>query len=151
MISFFKKYKSLKKKNFKQLLKTVLTGNATSHKLAMGLAVGVFFSILPTFGVGMIISLLLAWYKKWNVISTYFGTLITNPFNATFIYFFDYKLGNWIINGNQTGFLTVSWQSLKDIALELYLGGFILACFCSIVLYFLLYGIAEKYKQNRAK
>ena len=91
MASLYPTYKKLKKKvkkkKFKQIVRIVITGNSTPNRIALGAAIGVFLSVIPTFGIGMVVALLIAWRLRLNLLATYFGTLVVNPLNSSFVYF----------------------------------------------------------------
>ena len=143
-MSFPTKHKTM---SFNDVLKNFITLHATPHKIAMGLAVGIFFSVLPTFGWGILVSLLLAWYKKWNIIATYLGTLFIFPLSD--FYFSEYQLGNWLIGQHQAGSLMITSENVKYVAFEVYLGGIIVAVISSVFIYFMVYPILAKYNKRK--
>jgi len=144
---FRKRVKKARKRSFKKSIKKILTSNATSHQIGLGAATGAFFSIIPTFGIGMIIALFIAWKKKLNFLATFLGTLIVNPINGPFVYLLDYQIGSLILgNSNSVNEITIS--TIRDIAAQVYLGGFILAAAGAIVTYFIAYLIVFTFRRN---
>jgi len=63
--------------------------------------------------------------------------------------FMDYKIGSFLIGNNQPVNLPITFQDIKFIAKQAYLGGFVLATIASILLYFLLYRIVLSYRKMK--
>jgi len=72
--------------------------NDSPHKVAWGLAVGVFLGISPTFGLGIIIALALAILFKFNKAAAILGSFIMNPFTAPFFWTASSVLGAFLAN-----------------------------------------------------
>ncbi len=126
-------------KRVKILFKKILTTNDSPHKLAMGFAIGVFWGIMPTFGIAIIFSLPTAVLLKANKVTTILGTFVSNPFTTPFFYAFSYKMGSFILDLNPLPF---SWDIFKienilSISKSLLVGSVISA----IVTAFISYGI----------
>jgi uncharacterized protein (DUF2062 family) len=64
--------------------------------VALGVALGLFIGLSPTFGVQIFLSCVLAYLFRVNLPFALLGTLITNPFTAAPIYTFELKLGLWL-------------------------------------------------------
>tara|TARA_Y100000310_G_C20656728_1_gene802358 strand:- start:1186 stop:1413 length:228 start_codon:yes stop_codon:yes gene_type:complete len=68
MKTLIKKYKHLKnyfkKHTLKDIILLIFTSNTSPHQIAQGVAIGAFFSIIPTFSIGMFLSLFIAWKKS---------------------------------------------------------------------------------------
>ncbi|MBR9690988.1 DUF2062 domain-containing protein, partial [Candidatus Woesearchaeota archaeon] len=94
----YRKLKRLfKKHKFKEIFVIIAKSNKTPRQIAMGAAIGIFLSIIPTFGFGMLAALVIAWFWNFNIVATYLGSLIVNPLNASFVYYINYKIGSAII------------------------------------------------------
>lgn len=65
----------------------------TPHRVALGLAIGVFSGALPCMGVQTIIALPFAFLFNANKISTMIGVWWTNPVTGIPVYYFAYILG----------------------------------------------------------
>ncbi|MAG60622.1 hypothetical protein CL619_02430 [archaeon] len=153
----FKERFALVKLQFKQegllksLKKTVIYSHSTPHDIAAGFATGFMFSFFPSFGGGMIISLLIAWKREWNLLSTYLGTLFVNPFTASFWYLFEYRVGEKII-GNGIGLVeNITNMNLLPVAKQVFLGAFFLAIIFGPIVYFLFYGLSYKYRELKRR
>lgn len=149
-MGLIKKYKDLKKKykknKIKKILKEIVTSNSSPHQIALGAALGVFLSVIPTFLIGMFVALFLAWRFNLNLLSTYLGTLIVNPYTGSFIYLLDYQIGAWLIGGSSLQ-LPITIQTIGSIARQAYLGGLILSAVVSTLTYLIVYLIAYTWKK----
>jgi uncharacterized protein len=136
---------------FKCFKETVILSHHEPHEIAAGFAVGMALSFFPTFGLSMILSIFLAWRRKWNFLSTYLGTWVMNPFSASFWYFIEYQIGEGVA-GNGVGLINnISHLNILSVAKQIYIGAFILALFLGPIVYFLLYGISAKYRELKRK
>ena len=144
--------KQFKKKGFFQSVKDILiVSYHQPHDIAAGFAFGMMLSFFPSFGLGMILSLFFAWNRKWNLLSTYLGTMLMNPFTASFWYFLEYRIGKLIV-GNRVGFVeNMNHFDIFAVANQIYIGAFILAMFAGPLAYFLSYGVSAKYQELKKK
>ena len=86
----------------------------TPHKIALGLACGIFISFLPIFGLHFFLAAILAHIIKGNVLASLIGTFFGNPITFPFIATFSVNVGQRLLN-----------QRLSDS--EKLIDGFILA------------------------
>jgi uncharacterized protein (DUF2062 family) len=142
----------LKSKGFlKSVKETVVLCHHEPHEIAAGFTIGMMLSFFPSFGLGMILSLFLAWKREWNFLSTYLGTTLMNPFTASFWYFLEYRIGKLIV-GNGVGFVeNMSHWDILPVAKQVYSGAFVLSLVLGPIMYFLLYGVSSKYRELKAK
>jgi uncharacterized protein len=153
-IKFNQVKKKIRKQGLKKALIGILTSRSDPHHIAMGAATGVFFSVLPTFGIGMIIALLIAWKFRMNMIATYLGTLLTNPFTASVVYVVNYSLGSLITGAAilpVEGILPLSIEKFSQAALQLYIGGLMIAILASALCYGLVYHTVSFYQKTKKK
>lgn len=61
--------------------------------IGRGMALGLFIGFTPTFGVQMVLALLLALLLRQNKIAAVIGVWVTNPVTAPFIYGIEYQVG----------------------------------------------------------
>lgn len=159
MVSFTKAkehmHKHWQKHTFKRILQK-LAEHKSPHEVALGAGIGLFFSIIPLPFIGMLIALLIAWKRRLNLVATYLGTAIVNPFTVYFFYYLNYKVGAFFLGesikitfGNINELLNphIIW----DILGQLFLGGVILAFVMSIILYSLVYVGIIRYKELKHK
>ncbi len=134
-----------KTKNF---IKKILRTEDSPKKIALGLAIGVFWGIIPTVGFAILFSLPTAFLLKGNKLAAILGTFVVNPFTTPFIYAFEYKLGQLIL---KTAPLPLSWdifnlENLLSISKSLLVGSIFLAIGLTLITYFLTLQIMLKYR-----
>lgn len=150
MKKLFKLYKKLKntfkKHKIKEILLMIIKSNSSPNQIAIGAAIGAFFSIIPTFSLGMFLALFIAWKKKLNLLSTYLGSVIVNPLNSSVVYFINYQVGSFLIGNDLPVTLPITIQNIREIAAQVYIGGIAISSILSISLYFTILFIANKIK-----
>jgi hypothetical protein len=70
------------------------------YALAAGFACGAAISFTPFVGLHFIISAIVAWIIRANVVSALIGTAVGNPWTFPFIWVWIYNLGSWMGVGN---------------------------------------------------
>ena len=151
----------------------------TPHKISMGLAIGVFSSFTPFFGLHFVVAGLLGYLLKGNIIAAVFGTFFGNPITWPFIASFSVNLGQIILGQKVTSFeaffenfvvaAEASWQGMKtifgygesdwelvysfikELFLPYFIGGFVLGLATAVVSYFVFRPIIYAYKVARNK
>jgi len=136
-----KLHEDYKKKKLKKTIIDLLIKNKSPHKLAIGFSVGIFLSIIPSFSLGMWISLFLALKLKWNIVSTYLGTLIVNPLNSILMYSINYSVGTFVL-----GITPFEKMGFSNIILPIYVGGLLIAIVVSVSSYFIITTIARRFQ-----
>jgi len=134
----------IKKKSYwrklKVLLKKAILANDSPEKIARGFAIGVFWGVLPTFGLAILFSLPMAVLFRANRITAILGTFISNPLTSPLFMLWGTYLGNFIL---RTTPLTFSWkildlEHLLRISKSLFLGTLVLASSIAVFSYGLL-------------
>lgn len=99
----------------------------TPHRIALGLAIGVFVSFTPFFGVHVAAAAAFAWALRANVVASLIGTLAGNPVTIPLIAPIALGLGRKILGYGVTGrdpsriqdafgqFLSGLWESLLSL------------------------------------
>ena len=151
----------------------------TPHKIAIGLAIGVFCSFTPFFGLHIFLAALLAYLCKGNIVAALLGTFFGNPITWPFIAAFSVKLGQIIlgqpthnfetsleqifeaINAFTRGLISLfgygksDWILVYDFIKELFfpyfIGGFVLGLFTALISYFIFRPIIYAYKVAKEK
>lgn len=72
----------------------------TSHRIALGIAAGVFISFTPLFGLHFITAAALAYVIRANVFASLIGTFLGNPVTFPFIGAFCLNIGRWMLGIN---------------------------------------------------
>lgn len=70
------------------------------HRIARGMAAGVFITFTPLFGAHIPLAALIAWSLRGNVIAGMLGTLFGNPLTFPFIAALCLSTGHWILGAN---------------------------------------------------
>jgi len=133
-----------------------LQGNP--YKLARGFAVAVFAGCFPLFGLQMILAILLAVVWRGNKFAAVTGTWISNPFTYVPIFWFNFKLGKFILHSggdetaiNQIEFNWDSWQNLAGAGLEILTTLFVGSFLVGIIVGILTYSLSLKMLKSRKK
>jgi uncharacterized protein (DUF2062 family) len=99
----------------------------TPHRIAVGLACGVFASFTPFFGLHFIVAALLAKLLRGNLLASVIGTFAGNPLTFPFIASLSLSFGRRILGYGATGrdfsrvtdafrqFFVGLWQSLASL------------------------------------
>lgn len=138
-------------KRVKTSFKKIVTANDSPHKLAMGFAIGVFWGIMPTFGIALLLSLPTAVLLRANKLTAILGTLVSNPFTTIFFVPFNIKIGSFILKLPPPPF---SWDILKienisNIGKSLLTGSTISAIVMAFTSYGLILAVTLLIKRNR--
>ena len=70
----------------------------SSYTIAGGFACGAAISFTPFVGLHFIISAILAWIIRANILASALGTAVGNPWTFPFIWTWLYQTGTWIIS-----------------------------------------------------
>ena len=92
--------KLIKNLNYKKILSLFLKQDGTPLFNAKGVAVGVFCGCFPFFGFQTLLGLFLARVAKGNLFLAAIGTWISNPFTYIPLYFFNYKVGSFLLKNS---------------------------------------------------
>jgi uncharacterized protein (DUF2062 family) len=74
----------------------------TPYSIAAGLAYGSAISFTPFIGFHILLSALLSWVARANILAAAIGTLVGNPWTFPFIWVWIYTSGTWLLGG-ETG------------------------------------------------
>ncbi len=67
-----------------------------AHKIARGIAAGVFTCFTPFFGLHFLVAAVIAWAIRGNVMAALLATFVGNPITFPFIAAISMELGTWI-------------------------------------------------------
>lgn len=90
------------------------------YSIAAGFACGAAASFTPFIGFHFILAGLLAWLIRANILASAIGTVIGNPWTFPFIWFWTFKVGNWVL-GSPDGMPPP--QLSVDMILDVFSGG----------------------------
>lgn len=127
---------------------------AHPHKVALGLALGVFVGFLPIVPFQIVTAVSLAFLVKGNKLAAALGTWVSNPLNIPFLYYLFYLVGKFFWPGEVAYSLTSfeMKEILKagwDVFGMMCLGGAILGLPAAILTYFIFVKVLKKYNQKR--
>ena len=140
--------KLIKNIKYKKILSLFLKQDGTPLFNAKGVAVGVFCGCFPFFGFQTLLGLFLARVAKGNLFLAAFGTWISNPFTYVPLYFFNYKVGLFLLKNSpdiifdKNIIIEELWEQGSVFSFRLILGsalvGLLLAFISGIVVFLLL-------------
>ncbi len=140
--------KLIKNLNYKKILSLFLKQDGTPFFNAKGIAIGIFCGCFPLFGFQTLLGLFLARVAKGNLLLAAIGTWISNPFTYVPLYFFNYKVGSFLLKNSpdiifDKNNLTIGklWEQGGVFSLRLILGsslvGLLLAFIFGTIFFFL--------------
>lgn len=109
----------------------------TPHEVAFSFSLGVFITMLPTLGTGLLVFLVLAFlFERLSKIALFASVLVFNPVVKWGVYGTSYSLGRYLL-GPVPGasFESVSLSMGYDVLIRLWLGNLILATAAAIIAY----------------
>ncbi|MBO8170404.1 MAG: DUF2062 domain-containing protein [Bacillaceae bacterium] len=125
-----------------------------AHQIALGITVGFIPGWFPTFGFGAIFSVILARLVGGSIVASLIsGTSVT--FVWPFLYYFNYKIGNLVLNKNRQDATVESvndvdsfsgFTSWRDIGLDFMIGAVINTIFFGLLMYTISYWLFKKYR-----
>ena len=90
-----------------------------AHKISRGIAVGVFASFTPFFGMHFVIAAILTWAIRGNIVAALLATFVGNPLTFPLIAAVSMELGSIILN-ERTLPLPMVLASFSDAANDLW-------------------------------
>ena len=137
------------KKKLSQFIDKIKNLDGDPHYIAMGMSIGVFIGITPTFPFHTALAVMLAYFLRASKAAAALGVWIGNPFTMPFLYFTSYKTGQ-LIFGTSLPFdikYTTFTELIKlgsDATLALMTGGALIGIPPAVAAYFITYHIAKK-------
>lgn len=124
----------------------------TTHKIAAGLAVGVAISFSPLVGLHFLQTAIICYLFRLNMLASFVGTAVGNPWTFPFIWWAGYTLGSYIFGlfGWQNGAavpdemtLNILWDIIKAQPMQIFLpwmlGGYLIGFIVWFPAYFAFY------------
>lgn len=134
----------------KDFIKKILRTKDSPKKIALGLAIGVFWGIAPTFGFAILFSLPTAFLFKGNRLAAILGTFANNPLTFPFVYASGIKIGQLILKTTPVP-LSLEFfkvESLLSVGKSLLVGSIFLAIGLATLTYFLALQIIIRYRAH---
>ena len=136
----------------KAKVSSLLNAETSAQNQAMGFALGTFISLLPTPGVNMALTLLLASWFRLHKATVLLSLAIWNVFVTAPFFALSYRLGNWLFPAPATVSATAQWQAQVISFVQGFLvGNLIIAGLVTAVSYTIVLGIIWllRNKQNK--
>ncbi|MHC4294178.1 MAG: DUF2062 domain-containing protein [Planctomycetota bacterium] len=147
----------------------VLHADDTPHRIALGVAVGIFITWTPTMGLQMALTAAMAWLLGANKLVGIPFVWISNPLTAAPLYGFNFKVGKMLLGSNyqtprfsEVFAVTGSswwealwncthafWIEMWKVFPPLWLGSVLLGLALGAITYFLVYRTVVAYRQLR--
>jgi uncharacterized protein len=128
-MSFFRKLKI-------SLLK-IYEARGSTHEIAFGSAIGAFWGVFPTFGLGTVFTLLLYKIFRFNLLAAISAAFISNPLTSPFFLMISYKVGGFFIETNIKFQFDNWYHNLSQIGYVLLIGSIIVSLVTSVIVYFI--------------
>lgn len=153
-------------------LKTILQVHETPHRIALAFALGVFMGNSPFLGLHYIGGIFLAWIFRLNKLVAFVGVSVNNPWTIVPISTFAVWLGAKILVikdvlppvdwSAMTASTVMAWMKslvtdsdnffnlildLMPLIKSFIVGSFIVCTLSSIASYFIILGVARRYKK----
>ena len=148
-------------KNF--FVHRVLHVDDTPHRIALGVAIGIFVTWTPTVGFQMALTVVLAWLLGANKLVGVPFVWISNPLTLVPIYLPNYYVGRWILGSdvprpdfgkvvNATGGwmerVSTWWSVTWHAFLPLCVGGLLVGLILAALVYFATYHAVVIYRRK---
>jgi len=79
------------------------------HRIARGIMIGIFVSFTPFFGLHFVLTAILAWAIRGNLLAGLLATFVGNPVTFPLIALASVEIGHWILGGSgPLGFTEIS-------------------------------------------
>ena len=145
----FKNYKNKIKKHFEEVIRI----KTSPYSIALGFAIGTAIAVLPTFGLGVFIGLLVVLiFKKISKISMFAAFAVWNPLVLFSLYGLAYKMGDFLLTGIPNKIYSFwLWNQLFNYSRRFLVGNLILTILITEASYIVAYLIAKKYYKKYEK
>ncbi len=147
------------------LIYRVFSLNDTPHRLALGVAIGIFVTWTPTIGFQMALTIGLSWLLGANKFVGVPFVWLSNPATVVPVYGPNYLIGCWLLGKQPDGWHKVieairfqgglydrilEWFYVtKSIFWELWVGSFVVALVLGILTYFAMYRMIIVYRTQK--
>lgn len=141
----------------------------TPYSLAAGFAFGAAVSFTPFIGFHFILSALLAWIFRANILASALGTVVGNPWTFPFIWTLLYRMGHWMLGHHEghgsfneatmkmffDGVWSGDWGSVSHIFLNvihpMLLASIPVSIIVWLIFFYPLKALIRKFHEKRAK
>lgn len=128
-----------------------LEGNP--HNVALGMAVGIFVSILPIIPLQTIVAVALAFVVRGSKSAAALGTWLSNPLTIPLVYFANYKFGCFLL-GYATTHDSIAFDSFAelmalgiDVTRAMIVGGAVIGAALGVLAYFVTFRVYRRLRR----
>lgn len=129
----------------------VYRAKGSPHEIALGVAIGAFWGVFPTFGLSTPLILVLYRFIHFNIITAFAGALVSNPLTSPFLLWISYKVGSIFFTPPQNIKDILSekwWEKLQDVGLIMLVGATIVSTIVAVLAYFIALKLTKKRTPN---
>lgn len=128
-------------------LRRSFTERYSPHQIASSFSIGVFITMLPTLGLGLIIFVLLSRLTAWiNAVALFASVVVLNPLVKWGVYAASMMVGIALLGPIETG--SIDATVAREAVIRLWVGNLILAVVATIIAYPLVYQFADAYQSR---
>ena len=138
-------------KRIKAHFQEVLRIKQNPHSIALGFAIGTFFSLLPTFGLGIALGLLtILVNRRISKLAMLGAFVVWNPIVQAPLYAFSYWLGDTVFSGLPNLVVHLEFMyGAYDFTRRFLLGMILMALVLSFVSYPVVYWLVERHQRKK--
>ena len=139
------------KEKIKHHFQEVMKVKTSPHSIALGFAIGTLIAILPTFGLGILIGVLVVLiFEKVNKFSLLLSFVVFNTFTMIPLYLLSYKIGDLIFGSSPVSkYNIVILNQIYNFSRRYLIGNLIVAIVISTISYFIVKKIVLLYIQKK--
>ncbi|MCK5547156.1 MAG: DUF2062 domain-containing protein [Rhodospirillaceae bacterium] len=90
----------------------------SSYSIAAGFACGAAISMTPFVGLHFVLSAIVAYIMRANILASAIGTAVGNPWTFPFIWVWIYNAGIWIVGSGHTNATEVDFATVFSTSME---------------------------------
>lgn len=127
-------------------------------RIALGVACGVYTSFTPFFGFHFVVSAVLAWLIRGNIVASAIGTFFGNPLTFPFIVAICLEIGGRLmgipINTDFTGLgfhqtAVLLLQNVRSLVIPYFVGGLAPGLISAVITYLIVRPLVATYQRRR--
>lgn len=152
------------KRTYKYIKYRLVRLSDSTHKIALGLAIGCGISFTPLVGTHFIQAGFLAYIFRANLLAAIIGTFVGNPWTFPFMWWTAISFGSFLFGvlglpantalPEEMNF-SILWELITNEPMRIFLpwllGGYIAAIICVPIAYYIFYRFVGAAKQARSK
>ncbi len=133
----------------KYLFLKIARARGSINEIALGVGIGIFIGVFPTFGIGPLMILLLYRFLPFNIVAALSSILISNPFTSPFFFVLIFQTGS-VILGSNVDFDIDNWkENLKDTGIIMLWGSLVVSGTLGVLAYFISKFVLTKIRREK--